>query len=205
MNEFSSDKVIEIFNNFDCAIGLDVSRRSTGLVILDSCRLEKYQIITDARYSKSDAFWEAKMKAEFKGYLTEILKDRVFDVAVVENTINGINAITNKELILLNSIFDDLVLEGVCDVKKNGMYRPNSSSWRKELSKLYEVGACDNKKEYTEQILLGLGYRYAEENKDSSKSAKAKMGYYDILDATGMMLGHLNKIYEGKNKIVNTT
>ena len=47
-----------------------------------------------------------------------MVNGKEFDLVVIENTINGCNAITNKELVLLNTVFDDLVVQGVCKVKK---------------------------------------------------------------------------------------
>lgn len=178
--------------SYDCAIGIDVSRRSTGVALYQNGIMLVYKIVTDTKYSKEDTLWEAKMKKEFRTDLESIVRGKEFDLIVVENTINGCNAITNKELVLLNSIIDELVVDKVCSVKEGRFVRPFPNVWRKELKKLGTDGDKDVKV-MVEKILDALGYAFCSEFGDQSKSAKGKMGYYDICDATGMLIAYMNK------------
>ena len=190
---FSDKGITELLGQYDCAIGLDISRRSTGICLYQNGIMILYKIATDSKYSTSDTLWEAKMKKEFKADLTKIVKDKTFDLAVVENTINGCNAITNKELTLLNSVFDDLIADGVCNVKKGRLVRVFPNVWRKELKAIRTVSNCKDVKELVEKILRSLGYSFVLEHEDKTDNAKKELGYYDMCDATGMLLAYMNK------------
>lgn len=190
---FSDKGITELLGQYDCAIGLDISRRSTGICLYQNGIMILYKIATDSKYSTSDTLWEAKMKKEFKADLTKIVKGKTFDLAVVENTINGCNAITNKELTLLNSVFDDLIADGVCNVKKGRLVRVFPNVWRKELKAIRTVSNCKDVKELVEKILRSLGYSFVLEHEDKTDNAKKELGYYDMCDATGMLLAYMNK------------
>lgn len=152
-----------------------------------------YRISLDAKYDKDNPMWEAEMKKEFKDNLTKLVKDKEFDLAVVENTINGCNAITNKELTLLNTVFDDLVTEGVCKVKKENLVRPLPNVWRKALKDFTGTTSASNTKELVEKLLHRLGYRFVLDYQDETDKAKKEIGYYDICDATGMLIAYMYK------------
>src|SRR5574344_1132801 len=117
-NIFTSKKVTDVLDEYNCTLGLDISRNSTGVALYQNGIMCLYRIHLNAKYDKDNSMWEAEMKKEFRDYITKLVKGKKFDLVVIENTINGCNAITNKELSLLNTVFDDLVLEGVCSVKK---------------------------------------------------------------------------------------
>lgn len=190
---FSSSKVNNILDEYTCALGLDISKNSTGVCLYQNGIMILYRIHLESKYDISNSMWEAEMKQEFKGYLTKLVKDKEFDLVVVENTINGINAVTNKELTLLNTVFDDLVLEGVCKVKKENLVRPTAVMWRKVLKDLAGNISASNVKELTEKLLLRLGYKFVIEHQDDIDSIKKDIGYYDICDATGMLLSYMYK------------
>ena len=195
MGDIFLDKTAtEALGKFNCALGLDVSRRSTGVCLYQNGVLVLYQISTEAKYSTEDRLWEANMKRQFKDDLKKIVKDKTFDLVVIENCINGCNAITNKELTLLNSVFDDLVAEKVCSVKKGRMYRVFPNVWRKQLKQLRNVSGVKDVKELVEKILRSLGFAYVLEHEDDSAYAKKQNGYYDMCDATGMLLAYMHKL-----------
>ena len=183
----------KVLDEYDCAIGLDVSRTSTGVAMYQNGIMRLYRISLTSKYDKSNSMWEAEMKKEFKDSLTKIIKGKEFDIAVVENTINGCNAITNKELTLLNTVFDDLVTDGVCKVKKENIIRPMPNVWRKALKDFAGTATASNTKVLVEKLLYRLGYLFVLDHKDDTEKAKKDIGYYDICDATGMLVAYMVK------------
>lgn len=190
---FSNSKVNNILDEYTCALGLDISKNSTGVCLYQNGIMSLYKIHIESKYDISNSLWEAEMKKEFKGYLTKLVKDKEFDLVVVENTINGVNAVTNKELTILNTVFDDLVIEGVCKVKKENLIRPTAVMWRKILKELAVNISASNVKELTEKLLLRLGYKFVIEHQDDTDKYKKDIGYYDICDATGMLISYMYK------------
>ena len=95
-----------MFDSYNCVLGLDISKNSTGVCLYQNGIMRLYRIHIESKYDKSNSMWEAEMKQEFKGYLTKLVKGKEFGLVVVENTINGVNAVTNKELTLLNTVFE---------------------------------------------------------------------------------------------------
>lgn len=190
---FTNKEVTEILNEYDCTLGLDISRNSTGVALYQNGILMLYRISLEAKYDKDNSMWEAEMKKEFKEAITTLVKDKKFDLVVIENTINGCNAITNKELSLLNTVFDDLVIDGVCSVKKENIIRPLPNVWRKELKNIAGDIDATNTKELVEKLLHRLGYLFVIENCEWTDKQKKDKGYYDICDATGMLIAYMNK------------
>lgn len=190
---FTNKEVTEILNEYDCTLGLDISRNSTGVALYQNGILMLYRISLEAKYDKDNSMWEAEMKKEFKEAITKLVKGKKFDLVVIENTINGCNAITNKELSLLNTVFDDLVIDGVCSVKKENIIRPLPNVWRKELKNIAGYIDATNTKELVEKLLHRLGYLFVIENCEWTDKQKKDKGYYDICDATGMLIAYMNK------------
>ena len=190
---FTNKEVTEILNEYDCTLGLDISRNSTGVALYQNGILMLYHISLEAKYDKDNSMWEAEMKKEFKEAITTLVKGKKFDLVVIENTINGCNAITNKELSLLNTVFDDLVIDGVCSVKKEDIIRPLPNVWRKELKNIAGDIDATNTKELVEKLLHRLGYLFVIENCEWTDKQKKDKGYYDICDATGMLIAYMNK------------
>ena len=190
---FTNKEVTEILNEYDCTLGLDISRNSTGVALYQNGILMLYRISLEAKYDKDNSMWEAEMKKEFKEAITTLVKGKKFDLVVIENTINGCNAITNKELSLLNTVFDDLVIDGVCSVKKEDIIRPLPNVWRKELKNIAGDIDATNTKELVEKLLHRLGYLFVIENCEWTDKQKKDKGYYDICDATGMLIAYMNK------------
>lgn len=190
---FTNKTVTDVLCEYDCTLGLDISRNSTGVALYQNGVLRLYRISLDSKYDKGNTMWEAEMKKEFKEALTTLVKGKKFDIVVIENTINGCNAITNKELSLLNTVFDDLVIDGVCSVKKENIVRTLPNVWRKELKNLAGNVKATNTKELVEKLLQRLGYLFVIEHSDDSDKLKKEQGYYDICDATGMLISYMYK------------
>lgn len=190
---FLNKTVSDMLDSYDCVLGLDISKNSTGVCLYQNGIMRLYRIHLESKYDKSNSMWEAEMKKEFKGYLTKLVKGKEFDLVVVENTINGKNAVTNKELILLNTVFDDLVVEGVCKVKKENLVRPTAVVWRKALKDFVGSVPADNVKVLVEKLLHRLGFMFVLDNIELSDSKKKAIGYYDICDSVGMVIGEMYK------------
>lgn len=188
---FTNSKVTEMLNEYDCTLGLDISRNSTGVALYQNGILRLYRIHLNARYDKDNSMWEAEMKKEFRDCITKLVKGKKFDLVVIENTINGCNAITNKELSILNTVFDDLVIDGVCSVKKENIIRPLPNVWRKALKELAGTAKATNTKELVEKLLQRLGFMFVIENSEWTDKQKKDKGYYDICDATGMLIAYM--------------
>ena len=190
---FVNEVVTKVFEEYDCTLGLDVSVNSTGVALYQHGVLRLYRISLSHRYDKKNPMWEAEMKAEFKEHLTKLVKGKKFDLVVVENTINGCNAITNKELALLNTVFDDLVTEGVCEVNKTNLVRPLPNVWRKALKDLAGSVSASNTKELVEKLLQRLGFRFILDREGDNLTTKKNSGYFDICDAVGMLVAYMYK------------
>ena len=199
-NIFTSKKVTDVLDEYNCTLGLDISRNSTGVALYQNGIVRLIRIHLNAKYDKDNTMWEAEMKKEFKEALTSLFKNKKFDLVVIENTINGCNAITNKELSLLNTVFDDLVIDGVCSVKKENIIRPFPNVWRKELKNLAGTAKATNTKELVEKLLQRLGFMFVIEHSDDSDKLKKEKGYYDICDATGMLIAYMYKKSSLSNK-----
>ena len=190
---FLNKTVTSMFDSYTCVLGLDISKNSTGVCLYQNGIMRLYRIHLESKYDKSNSMWEAEMKKEFKGYLTKLVKDKEFDLVVVENTINGVNAVTNKELTLLNTVFDDLVLDEVCKVKKENLVRPTAVVWRKALKDFVGSVHADNVKVLVEKLLHRLGFMFVLDNMELQDSKKKAVGYYDICDSVGMVIGVMYK------------
>lgn len=190
---FTNKTMNSVLEEYTCTLGLDISRTSTGVALFQNGILRVYRISLNAKYDKENPLWEAEMKKEFREALVKLVNGKEFDLVVVENTINGVNAVTNKELTLLNTVFDDLVLEGVCKVKKENFVRPAPNTWRKVLKDFAGTASASNTKELVEKLLHRLGYRFVLDYQDEPSRVKKEIGYYDICDATGMIAGYMYK------------
>lgn len=188
---FTNSKVTEMLNEYDCTLGIDISRNSTGVALYHNGIMHLYRIHLNAKYDKDNSMWEAEMKKEFRDCITKLVKGKKFDLVVIENTINGCNAITNKELSILNTVFDDLVIDGVCSVKKENIIRPLPNVWRKALKGLAGTAKATNTKELVEKLLHRLGFMFVIENSEWTDKQKKDKGYYDICDATGMLIAYM--------------
>lgn len=183
-----NEDIMKLLNEYRSGVAFDISRKSTGVTVWYNGLLSLYRIVTPYKYSKKDPFWEAKMVRSFRKDIKGIIEGKEFDIVVIENTINGCNAITNKELILLNTVPDQLILDGVAKLNGN-LYRIEASKWRKNLGELGYLSKEKDKKKATEETLKSYGFRYVLEHENDTENTKRNSGYYDICDSTGILLG----------------
>lgn len=202
--EVKIDKVSvhSLLSKFDSAIGLDISKRSTGCVIWYNGVLEKHQIkLSDDINIKEDPFAEELMRREFSDKLLEIINNRSFQYGVVENVFGGENFDTVRKLLALNTVFDGIILDNKCSVEH--YYKRVNTEWKKYLGKIVHIDGAPTDKFRIQQIMEYLEFDYYLENKDLSDAEKEKIGFQDILDATGMLCAlsiELNSNIENKKK-----
>ena len=186
-DDFKIEKVTvnSLLKTFKSAVTLDISKRSTGLGVWDGKEYTKYQITMDTVYDKTDALSEAKIRKEFKEYLTEILGGKHFELLVVENVFGGENFDTVRILLALNTVADELILDGVFTA--DTVKKVDNKSWKMCLRKVYKVKGKPTDKYEIEEIMKHLEFDFALENCNLSDSQKEEIGYQDILDCTGLL------------------
>lgn len=187
-SEVKVDKVTvdSLLSKFESAIGLDISKRSTGCVIWYNGVLEKYKIkLEDNIDIKNNPLAEEKMRREFKQKLLEVIKGRNFQYGVVENVFGGENFDTVRKLLALNTVFDGIILDGSCSVEH--YYKKPNQEWKKYFGKITHIEGAPTDKFKIQQIFEYLEFDYYMQNKDLSDSEKENTGFQDILDATGLL------------------
>lgn len=184
--ECSRVTIDTLLSRFKSAIGLDISKNSTGVVIWEAGTIKQYRIVIDEEYDDSDVYSEIKMRLAFKKDLLSLVEGKEFEVAVVENVFGGTNFETVRKLLALNTVLDEIVISDKKCVVEH-MYKYENTYWKKWLRKVYKVDKAPTDKYEIEQILLYMGYPFAVNNTNLKPSEKAEIGYQDILDATGLL------------------
>lgn len=194
--------VYSLLSYFDSAIGLDISKRSTGCVIWYNGVLEKHQIkLSDNINLNDNPFAEELMRREFRDKLLEIIDGRNFQYGVAENVFGGENFDTVRKLLALNTVFDGIILDEKCLVEH--YYKKPNKEWKKYLGKIVHIDGAPTDKFRIQQIMEYLEFDYYLKNKDLSDSEKEEKGFQDILDATGLLCSlsvELNSNIENKKK-----
>lgn len=184
--EIDKISVDSLLQRFESAIGLDISKRSTGCVIWYNGVLEKHQIVLSKDVNiTDDPYAEEKMRREFRTKLLEVVNNRNFEYAVVEGVFGGENFDTVRKLLALNTVFDGIILDGLCEVKN--YYKKSNKEWKKYLGKIIHIDGAPTDKYKIQKVMEYLGYDYYLENNNLSNAQKESIGFQDILDATGML------------------
>ena len=168
-------------------LGLDISESSTGVCIyLDGVK-DTCNITVDA--FPGDSHEEARMRRSLRADLVTLLEGKHFDVIVIEDVFQGINPRTTRILYSLNTVIDDLILDGMmsCD----SFIRVDNMSWK---SWLYTVDVDKRYKGMNDKVRIEACLR-------SFGVTESGWGYQDRLDATGMVLGYLYN-RENANKML---
>ena len=111
-------------------LGLDISETSSGVCMYENG--EKF-VANISLECKDKDFLEVKLRRELKGYLTEVVKDKTFDLIIIEDAFQGVNALVTRTLYALNTAIDELILDGVCKCKD--FRRINNQLWKSWLFK----------------------------------------------------------------------
>jgi Holliday junction resolvasome RuvABC endonuclease subunit len=178
-------KVEDLLGRFQSAIGLDISKRSTGVCIWYNGKIETYAIHLSKDVDLSEPFAEETMRREFRNKLSEIIQGRNFEYGVVENVFGGENFDTVRKLLALNTVFDGMIMDGVCNVEH--YYKRGNQEWKKYFRKVYKVGKAPTDKYEIQEIMRYLEYGFFLEHENDKQSVKDKIGFQDILDATGIL------------------
>ena len=165
IEKLTLDSILKLCNS---AISLDISKLSTGVVIYREGKYESYTISVGGIDS------EAKMRFQFKADLRSLVEGLHFELAIVEDAIGGVNFKTTRTLLALNTVLEELALEGVCTYDK--FFRKGNGEWKKWLRKCYKVPFAPTHKHEIKEIMRYLGF----EN-----------NCQDVLDAMGMLVGVL--------------
>lgn len=177
--------VESLLKEMGTSLALDISKNSTGISFWKDGELHVSNYHIPVEYTNSDPFSEIKMRLDFKRHLTSFFKGEHFDTIIVEDVFGGDNFSTVRKLLALNTVIDELVVEGVVTVEN--FYRQSNQTWKSNMRSIYKAGKGLKDKFEIEQVALHLGFRYALEHKSDTDAQKAKEGYQDILDATMML------------------
>jgi hypothetical protein len=127
------------------------------------------------------------MRRDFKKKLSEIVKGRHFEYAIIEDVYGGENFDTTRKLLALNTVIDELIFENVCTVGK--FKRWNEPTWMKACRTLYKQRGKLKSKLEVQGILEYLEWDFYLEHKDDKPAKKKEIFFEDICDSCGMLLG----------------
>lgn len=157
-------------------LGLDISESSTGICIYSNGT--KFTANFSLNLPEKSVFEEVLLRRCLKANLSRYISGKVFDVIIIEDVYQGINAETTRKLYALNTAIDEMILDGEVECKK--FLRVSNQTWKSWLFTVDDIGFTKgmNDKLKIETCLSMLGIREEGE------------GYQDRLDATGMLIGY---------------
>ena len=183
-------------------LGLDISKDSTGICLIeDGVKTTANIILTSEQLEiqKSDKrnFEEVLLRRQLKKDLSEMIRDKHFDLIIIEDVFAGDNPKVVRLLYSLNTAIDELILDGVCDCKD--FIRINNGEWKKWL-----WSGIDPMQQYKG---YNVKLRIRQCLTDIEIDEGNEHGSQDRLDATGMLIGYflwrgeeLNKELEKKSR-----
>lgn len=178
------------------AITLDIAPLHTGVVIWNGSSFEEYYFHLSRKEGMQDEsvspMWAIKQRRVFKKHLEEIVKGRSFDYCLVEGVYGGENYNTTVQLLNLNTVIDELILDGVCDVKT--LYREKQTVWSKDMRLIYKQKNKPTSKVEVQNFLDYMHCSYYLEHKDDTAKQKALECFEDICDSYGMMFSIVAKL-----------
>lgn len=159
-------------------LSLDLSYTSTGISWLKNGGLVSGNIyLKEEVEDVGDGMFEARMRHRLKEILTSELEGTSWSAIVVEDVFFGINPKTYRQLLSLNTVIDEMILDGVLET--DSLVRIQSGVWKSWLQALisdFKRGMWKDKV-FVQYALSSVGVH------ESGK------GYQDRLDAIGMVLG----------------
>lgn len=169
-------------------LSLDISVKGTGWTLYVDGEM------TQGRYTlESLPDDDLGRRREFKNFLKSLVGDRELDTVFVEDVIGGINFKTDKILYQLNPIVDDLVDDGVLNIRN--VVREGNKEWKAALKKcsgyVSDIKGNKDEKQIVRDSLYNLGYG------DRTTNTIAE----DIYDSLGLAIGAIfRKFYMQKEK-----
>lgn len=177
--------VKNLLSTLKSGLALDIAPNHTGIVIWNGQDTEEYHFVVGT-FDKEDKFGEAKMRKTFKDELIKILTGKHFQVVVVEDWYVGQNADTVRKLAALNTVIDELLMDGVCTYEE--FYRWKESEWHKRAMSISKQKTGIRDKLKTQALLEELEYGYYLQYADASDQIKKEVCLEDVCDACGMLL-----------------
>lgn len=189
LNLIEKPTVQSILKGWGSAIGLDIAPQHTGIFIWDdkSETFTTYGFKLDASIVDTDPMYDAKVRLFFKKWYKEHFSGMHFDHVCVEGVYGGENYDTSHQLINLNSVFDELLLEG--DITYSEIIRVKPTVWLMGCKAIYQMKGGYSSKFKIQSILEYLGYEFLLQNNSLAAEKKKSIFFEDICDATGIVLG----------------
>lgn len=170
----------DIIPNEGLFLGLDVSKNSTGLTIIENGSRVSGNISLEEEKAKG-VHKEVLFRRLLKEYLTEVVGGKHFDLIIIEDAFVGENAETVRLLFSLNTAIDELILDGVCSCSK--FVRVSNQSWK---SWLYSLDTLKVTRGYKDKEKI----RYCLNSIGIFEDGE---GAQDRLDSTGLLVGYFLK------------
>lgn len=170
--------VYDILPKTGLHLGLDISKTSTGVSLVEGGVIKSWNISLQG--GEDIKFAEILLRRELKQLLLDEFKGLFFETIVLEDVYDGNNPETTRLLYSLNTVIDEMILDG--DIECKDFVRANNKSWKSWLWSIEpQIGKGYNEKVRTEEVLKYLGIE------DFGK------GYQDRLDSLGMLVGYFFK------------
>lgn len=166
-----------IVPKFSSFLGLDISELSSGICIYRNGIRYTYNFSLEL--SNKSCHSEVLLRRSLKANLREFVFGMYFDVIILEDVFQGINATTTRMLYALNTAIDEMILDE--EVFCGKFFRVSNKIWKSWLYKLDVEGLTKGLNDKL-RISMCLSMIGIEETGN---------GYQDRLDATGMVIGYL--------------
>lgn len=162
-------------------LGLDISKSSTGVCIVEGGEKRTYNISLNmfSETISTKNHQEVLLRRRLKSELLTELEGKHFNAIIIEDAFVGENPKDARLLFALNTAIDELILDGLCSCDE--FYRVENSKWKSWLWKNVDASGEFkglNDKIRIQECLYKLGI------------VESGEGFQDRLDATGMLVGY---------------
>lgn len=176
-----------LLQGWSSALGLDIAPNHTGVFVWDGSKVSTYGFKIPEDLSQDDVFYDAKVRKFFREKYKELFEGMHFEYICVEGCYGGENYDTVKQLLNINTLIDELVLDGV--ITCSNFYRVKPSQWLSGLSKVISMKGGYSTKYKTQEILKRVGFQFALDGVGKSAKYLKDIFYEDICDAAGIVIG----------------
>jgi len=159
-------------------LSLDISKNSTGFTLVQDHEMSWGNLQLET--SMDVVHGEALLRREFRSKLEPYIHGMSFDAIVVEDVFTGSQVQGVRSLYALNTVIDDMVLDGIIDCPDDSFIRVQNGEWKKWLRTLDpdSIIRAHNDKQMIAKLLEVVGI-----------VAEGK-GAQDRLDSMGMLAGY---------------
>ena len=190
------DSILGMLDPDERVLGLDISVSSTGICIASKAGIQVGNIHMP-KY-KDDVFALAKRRLYFKEALLGVLEEGLggeeppsFAAVVVEDVFGGVNQNTVRELYNLNTVIDELIVEG--SVETEDFSRIQNSVWKSWIrDQIYDDDGMvhDRGKHLSDKLVVQEAEKVWGITPESIGGGKY---FQDRMDATGMAVGYVKE------------